>query len=94
MQERGHGDGTAVRITVFSLTLALVPVLGLVWVRYVWQEAGRPDVTVVELAARSAVLVAAGVLVWAALYLTGAVLVAVARGVEAGVEALGRRLHL
>jgi hypothetical protein len=94
MQERGHSDGTAVRITVFSLTLALVPVLGLVWVRYVWQEAGRPDVTVVELAARSAVVVAAGVLVWAALYLAGAVLVAVARRVEAGVEALGRRLHL
>lgn len=76
------------RITVFSLTLALVPVLGLAWVRYVWQEVGRPGVTVVELTERSAAIAAAGVLGWAALRLVAALLVAVARAVEA----LGRRL--
>ncbi len=89
MQQGGTSDGTAVRITVFSLTLALVPVLGLVWVRYVWQEAGHPGVTMVELAARSAAVVAAGVFGWAALRLAGAALVALTRGVEA----LGRRLQ-
>ncbi len=89
MRERGGSDGMAVRIVVFSLSLALVPLLGLVWVRYVWQEAGQPGVTAVELVARSAVIAGAGLLGWAALRMTGAVLVALARGVEA----LVRRPH-
>jgi hypothetical protein len=89
MREHDGSDVAGVRIVVFSLTLALVPLLGLVWVRYVWLEAGQPGVTAVELVARSAAVAAAGLLGWATLRLAGGVLVALARSVEA----LRRRSH-
>ena len=79
----------AVRITVFSLMLVLVPVLALVWIRYVWQEADAPGVSWVELMWRTGLIVAAGLLAYVVLRLVGAVVVAVAHGFEG----LDRRRH-
>ena len=79
----------AVRITVFSLMLVLVPVLVLVWVRYVWQEANDPRVSWVELMSRTGLIAAAGLLAYVVLRLVGAAVSAVARGLEV----LDRRRH-
>ena len=70
--QRDPADGMAVRMTVFSLTLLLVPTLGLVWVRYVWQEADDPGVTSVELLRRTGLIIAAGLLACLALRLAAA----------------------
>jgi Zn-dependent protease with chaperone function len=79
----------AVRMTAFSLTLMLVPVLALAWVRWVWQEAKDPGVSPVELACRTGLIVAAGLLAYLALRLLGAAVSAIARGLED----LDRRSH-
>jgi hypothetical protein len=79
----------AVRITVFSLTLLLVPMLALVWVRYVWQEAEAPGVTFVELLRRTGLIIAAGLLAYLMLRLAGAAVSAVVRALVV----LDRRMH-
>jgi hypothetical protein len=77
------------RITVFSLMLVLVPVLALVWVRYVWQEANAPGVSWIDLISRTGLIAAAGLLAYVVLRLVGAAVSAVARGLEV----LERRRH-
>ena len=72
----------AVRIIVFSLTLLLAPVWALAWVRFVWQELNRPDMTATELLWRSALVAAAGLIAYLVLRLVGAVAGALARGIE------------
>ena len=79
----------AARITVFSLMLVLVPVLALVWVRYVWQEANAPGVSWVDLMSRTGLIAAAGLLAYVVLRLVGAAVSAVARALEV----LDRRRH-
>jgi hypothetical protein len=79
----------AVRITVFSLTLLLVPMLGLVWVRYVWQEANAPGMGYFELLRRTGLIVAAGLVGYLLLRLLAAGVSALARGLEV----LDRRHH-
>jgi hypothetical protein len=79
----------AARITVFSLMLVLVPVLALVWVRYVWQEANAPGVSWVDLMSRTLLIAAAGLLAYVVLRLIGAAVSAVARSLEV----LDRRRH-
>ena len=79
----------AVRITVFSLTLLLVPILALAWVRYVWQAANDPDVPLVDLLLRTGLILAAGVLAHLALRLIAAAVSAIARGLRD----LDRRMH-
>ena len=79
----------AVRITVFSLMLVLAPVLALVWVRYVWQEANAPGVSWGELMWRTGLIAAAGLLAYVVLRLVGAVVVAVVHSLED----LDRRRH-
>ncbi len=76
-------------MTVFSLTLLLVPTLGLVWVRYVWQEVDDPGVTLLELLRRTGLIVAAGLLAYLVLRLAAAAVCAAARGVVG----LDRRMH-
>lgn len=78
-----------VRMTVFSLTLLLVPVLALLWVRYVWQEANDPAVSYVDLVRRTGLIVAAGLLGYLLLRLAGAAVSALARALEL----LDRRAH-
>ena len=87
--QRDPADGMAVRMTVFSLTLLLVPTLGLVWVRYVWQEVDDPGVTLLELLRRTGLIVAAGLLAYLVLRLAAAAVCAAARGVVG----LDRRMH-
>ena len=77
------------RISVFSLVLVLVPVLALVWVRYVWQDANAPGVSEVDLISRTGLIAAAGLLAYVVLRLVCAVVTAVARGLEV----LERRRH-
>jgi hypothetical protein len=74
---------------VFTLSVLLVPLLALVWVRVVWQAAGVPGVTPWELLRRSGLVAGAGAVAWVALRAVGAVLL------TAGhlVEALARRLE-
>ena len=88
-QQRDPTDHMAARITVFSLMLVLVPVLALVWVRYVWQEANAPGVSWVDLMSRTLLIAAAGVLAYVVLRLVGAAVSAVARSLEV----LDRRRH-
>ena len=77
----------AVRVTAFSLTLLLVPVLVLAWIRYVWQPAQA--LTFGELMRRTGLIIAAGCLAYLLLRLVGAaVSVALRR-----LELLDRRLH-
>jgi Zn-dependent protease with chaperone function len=87
--QRDPADHMAVRMTAFSLTLLLVPVLALVWVRWVWQEAKDPAVSGFVLACRTGLLVAAGLLAYLALRLLGAAVAAIARELED----LDRRSH-
>jgi hypothetical protein len=77
----------AVRMAVFSLMLLIVPVLGLVWVRYVWQEAR--GLAYVELLRRTGLIVAAGLLAYVVLRLLGALVSAIAHSLEN----LDRRTH-
>jgi hypothetical protein len=77
----------AVRMAVFSLMLLIVPVLALVWVRYVWQEAS--GLAYVELVRRTGLIVAAGVLAYVVLRLLGALASAIAHALEN----LDRRTH-
>jgi hypothetical protein len=79
----------AVRMTVFSLTLLLAPILALAWVRYVWQEANDPRVPFTELLLRTGLILAAGLLAYVALRLLGAAVSAIARGLAD----LDRRMH-
>ena len=88
-QQRDPTDHMAARITVFSLMLVLLPVLALVWVRYVWQEANTPGVSWVDLVSRTGLIAAAGLLAYVVLRLVGAAVSAVARGLEV----LDRRRH-
>ena len=88
-KQRDPTEHMAARITVFSLMLVLAPVLALVWVRYVWQEADTPGVSGVELMSRTGLIAAAGLLAYVVLRLVGAAVSAVARGLEA----LHRRRH-
>ena len=87
--QRDPGDGMAGRMTVFSLTLLLVPTLGLVWVRYVWQEADAPGVTLVELLRRTGLILGAGLVAYLMLRLAAAAVSAAGRGLES----LDRRMH-
>jgi hypothetical protein len=77
------------RMTVFSLTLLLVPTLGLVWVRYVWQEADAPGVTFGELLRRTGLILGAGLVAYLMLRLAAAAVSAAGRGLES----LDRRMH-
>lgn len=79
----------AVRMAVFSLSVLLVPVLALVWVRYVWQAANAPGVSWLDLIRRTGVIVAAGLLAYFVLRLLGALVSAIGRGLEV----LDRRMH-
>ncbi len=79
----------AVRMTAFTLTLLLVPVLALVWFRWAWQGAKDPGVSELDLAWRTGLLVAAGLLAYLALRLLGAAVSAIARELED----LDRRSH-
>ena len=76
-------------MTVFSLTLLLVPTMALVWVRYVWQEADDPAVTSLELLRRTGLIIAAGLLAYLALRLAAAAVCAAARALVG----LDRRVH-
>ena len=80
-------DG-GVRMAVFSFTVLLVPLAGLAWVRFVWQEAGRPGVGMAEILARTAAVAVAALLAYLALRVLGAAAVLLGRGIDA----LGRRL--
>jgi hypothetical protein len=88
-EQRDPADHLAVRMTVFSLMLLIVPTLALVWVRYVWQEANAPGVTYLELLRRTGLIVAAGVLAYLMLRLAGAALSAIARNLAV----IHRRTH-
>ena len=88
-KQRDPTDHMAVRITVFSLMLLLAPVLALVWVRYVWQEANAPGVSWVDLLSRTVLIAAGGLLAYLVLRLVGAAVAAVARALED----LDRRRH-
>jgi Zn-dependent protease with chaperone function len=79
----------AVRMTAFSFTLLLVPMLALAWVHWVWQGSRDPGVSGLELVRRSGLIVAAGLLAYLALRLVGAAVSAVVRGREE----LDRRSH-
>jgi hypothetical protein len=88
-QQRDPTEHMAARITVFSLMLVLAPVLALVWVRYVWQEANAPGVSWVALLSRTGLIAAAGLLAYVVLRLVGAAVSAVAHALEV----LDRRRH-
>jgi hypothetical protein len=77
----------AVRMAVFSLMLLIAPTLALVWVRYVFLVAN--GVALVELARRTGLILAAGLLAYLVLRLLGALVSAIAHGLEA----LDRRTH-
>jgi len=84
----GEDRGDGIRMAVFSFTVLLVPLTGLAWVRFVWQEAGRPGVTTYELLARTGAVALAALLAYLALRLLGALVGVLARGVDV----LARRL--
>ena len=77
------GDDSGIRMTVFSLTVLLVPVLGLAWVRFVWQEADRPGVTVAQLLTRTGAVALAGIAGYLVLRLLGAAAGVLGRGIDA-----------
>jgi hypothetical protein len=70
-------------MAVFSFTVLLVPVLGLAWVRFVWQEADRPGATMAQLLGRTAAVALAGLLAYLALRALGATLAVLGRGIDA-----------
>ena len=86
---RDRGEDSGIRMVVFSFTVLLVPVLGLVWVRFVWQAAGRPGVTTAELLTRTGLVALAGLLAYLALRVLGAAAVVLGRGIDV----LARRLE-
>jgi hypothetical protein len=82
------GEDSGIRMTVFSFTVLLAPLLGLAWVRFVWQEAGRPGVTAAQLLIRTGAVALAALLAYLALRVLGAVVGVLGRGIDA----LSRRL--
>jgi hypothetical protein len=76
-------------MAVFSFAVLLVPVVALAWVRFVWQEADRPGVTVAELLTRTGAVALAALLAYLALHVLGAGVVLLGRGVDTLARRLG-----